>query len=83
MRVWVVIIGLIVTLLFVAFPSNAMLNPSAVYCEALGYNYTVETTEFGEKGLCKLPNGQAVDAWQFLEGKVAQEYSYCKKWDTK
>jgi putative hemolysin len=52
-------------------------NPAAVYCENLGYEYTTEETPEGERGLCQLPNGEAVDAWQFLKGKVAQEYSYC------
>ena len=55
--------------------ASALLDPSEVYCEALGYNFIVETTEEGESGLCQLPNGQTVDAWEFLEGKVAQEYS--------
>ncbi|MEM2121941.1 MAG: DUF333 domain-containing protein [Candidatus Woesearchaeota archaeon] len=48
-----------------------MLNPAAVYCEALGYRYLIE------EGLCELPNGQRVIDWDFLKGKVAQEYSYC------
>ena len=52
-------------------PANALLNPAAVYCEALGYNYTIQSTEYGERGLCQLPNGDVVDAWEFLQGKVA------------
>lgn len=64
---------------FVIFvmPANALLNPAAVYCEALGYNYTIQSTEHGERGLCQLSNGDVVDAWEFLQGKVAQNYSYC------
>ena len=58
-------------------PANALLNPAAVYCEALGYNYTIQSTEHGERGLCQLSNGDVVDAWEFLQGKVAQNYSYC------
>lgn len=57
----------------------AMLNPSAVYCEELGYNYVTESTPEGQRGLCELPNGEAVSAWDFLKGKVAQEYSYCQQ----
>jgi putative hemolysin len=57
----------------------AMLNPSAVYCEELGYNYITESTPEGERGLCELPNGEAVNAWDFLNGRVAQEYSYCQQ----
>jgi len=33
-------------------PADALLNPAAVYCEALGYNYTIQSTEYGERGLC-------------------------------
>jgi len=66
----------IVVLLSIA---DAMKNPAAVYCEELGYTYKVQKTELGDLGLCVLPNGKEVDAWKFLEGKDAQEYSYCKK----
>ena len=58
----------------------AMKNPSAVYCEELGYEYIIATTpDGGQVGLCVLPDNQIVNAWWFLEGKVGQEYSYCKK----
>lgn len=75
----VIALPLIVSLLLGIFvlPALALLNPAAVYCHSLGYNYTVESTQEGERGLCQLPNGEAVDAWQFLQGKVAPEYSYC------
>ncbi|MEM4724390.1 MAG: DUF333 domain-containing protein [Candidatus Hadarchaeum sp.] len=54
-------------------------NPAAVYCEALGYKYVVQSTPQGERGMCQLPSGELVCAWQFLQGKVAQEYSYCRQ----
>jgi len=57
----------------------ALLDPSYVYCTSLGYDFSVEKTERGERGLCVLPNGEKVSSWKFLEGKVAQDYSYCKK----
>jgi putative hemolysin len=60
-------------------PAMAIANPSAVYCEALGYKYVVESTPEGARGLCQMPNGETVSAWQFLKGKVAQEYSYCQQ----
>ena len=50
-------------------PAAAMKDPSAVYCEALGYDFTTLATEEGEQGLCTLPDGR-VDAWQFLQGKA-------------
>ncbi len=59
--------------------SFSMMNPAAVYCDALGYTYSTVMTEFGEKGYCGLPDGSTVDAWDFLQGKVAQKWSYCAK----
>jgi len=72
---------LVISLLLFAFltiPGYALVDPSAVYCTALGYNYVTESTSQGERGLCRLPNNQSVDAWEFLKGKVSQEYSYCQ-----
>jgi putative hemolysin len=60
-----------------AEPARAMPNPAAVYCEALGYQYAAESTPGGERGLCQLPNNERVDAWDFLRGNVALEWSYC------
>jgi len=51
----------------------AMLNPSAVYCNSLGYTYDTED------GTCTLPDNSKVDAWKFLQGMVATNYSYCSK----
>jgi len=61
------------------FNVNAIKNPSAVYCEEMGYEFTIESTDEGERGLCKLPDGTNVGAWDFLKGVVAQEFSYCNK----
>ena len=55
-------------------------NPAAIYCEHMGYQYEVETDENGgEKGVCILPDGSKVNAWDFYLGKIKPEYSYCKK----
>ena len=65
---------------FLSTPVFGLKNPAAVYCEALGYEYVIETwINGGQIGICKLPNNERVDAWAFLRGKVAQEYSYCKE----
>ena len=56
---------------------HAMLDPAVVYCQACGYNYSVEITEYGEQSFCTLPNNEKVDAWDFLTGKNALEWSYC------
>lgn len=59
-------------------PSHALMNPSAVYCTALGYKYIVVATTLGERGLCEVSNEQVFDAWDFLKGNIGQEYSFCK-----
>ncbi len=70
-----IVVGLLTTLCFATV--HAMLSPAEVYCEALGYEVVVESTELGERVLCRLPDDQTVDAWDFLSGKVALEWSYC------
>lgn len=54
-----------------------MADPAAVYCEELGYEYSVVDGDGGQRGVCVLPDGRRVDAWDFYRGKVAPEYSYC------
>lgn len=58
-------------------PSLGTANPAALYCERLGYAYEIERTPEGERGICTLPDGERVDAWDFLRGKVGREYSWC------
>ena len=81
----ILVVGLLlVTPLLVgvfARPARALLNPAAVYCEALGYSYVIESTEAGSRGLCELPDSQRVDAWDFLKGRVALDWSYCARQD--
>ncbi len=72
-----VILALILLSALLLIPTSALRNPAAVYCEALGYNYTIYSTPLGEVGKCVLPNGEAVNAWDFYTGRVALEYSYC------
>jgi putative hemolysin len=63
-----------------AAPAGAMINPASGYCSALGYQYTDKVAADGSMtGYCVLPGNQSVDAWQFLQGKVSPELSYCKK----
>lgn len=62
-----------------AVPAGAMINPAAGYCTALGYEYRDTIGADGSMtGYCMLPGNQSVDAWQFLQGKVSPELSYCK-----
>jgi len=67
-----ILIGFLFVILLLK-TTYGMLNPAAVYCEALGYKY------LPEEGLCELSNGERVIDWDFLEGKVAQEHSYCAR----
>ncbi len=57
--------------------SAMMPNPSAVYCEKLGYKFKINDTKYGEEGLCVLPNNKSVDSWDFLRGKSGRNYSIC------
>ena len=57
----------------------ALKNPAYVYCTELGYNNIVNETSRGSVDYCQFPDGSSADAWNFLKGKVAQEFSYCKK----
>ncbi len=56
-----------------------MPNPAAYYCRELGYEYETVRTEGGARGLCVLPTGERVDAWEFFRGRIAQEHSYCPR----
>ena len=71
-----IIIALIFLLSLISLTSRnvfaGLMNPAAVYCSALNYTYDTST------GNCILPNHKAVSGWAFLEGKVAQDFSYCK-----
>ncbi len=73
---------ILLTFIFVAGSfsiASARKNPAACYCEAMGYEYTIEITAQGERGYCTLPDNRKVDAWEFVLGKVGQEYSYCEQ----
>lgn len=39
-------------------------NPAAVFCVETGGAYSMETTAAGTRGLCTLPDGRVVDAWE-------------------
>jgi putative hemolysin len=60
-------------------PRFDAVNPAAAYCAALGYRYEIVEGPDGERGVCVLPDGRRVDAWDFFRGKCGQEYSYCAR----
>ena len=69
-----------ITLMFSVFAQKAYINPTAKYCDMLGYRYEITSVKgSGDVGIIHLPNGQMVNAWDFFKGKVAQEYSYAAK----
>jgi putative hemolysin len=76
-KLWRLMLCMFITLPLLFQLTAGMLDPSAVYCEKLGYNFTIATTSEGERGMCQLPDGPH-DAWNFLKGKSGREYSYCK-----
>lgn len=81
-RKTLLIVGVIALLAIalVVVPVSALKNPAAVYCLAMGYqSYTEKDAGGNDVAMCILPNGKAVDAWNFLKGTTAAEYSYCAK----
>ena len=64
---------------FAAPPALAMKDPSAVYCEAMGYTYTVAGTLEGPLGVCVLPDGTKVGSFRFLQGLEGTRFSYCTR----
>ena len=68
----------IMVFIFVGYVWAGMPNPSAVYCNEMGFNSEVVTgPDGGQHSVCIFPNGESCDAWQFLKGLCGQSYSYC------
>jgi C1A family cysteine protease len=62
--------------------ASALKNPSAVYCEELGYNYNVimmQDDASSQDGICIISPQVRLNAWDFFEGRIGQEHSYCEK----
>jgi putative hemolysin len=74
-----ILIALLLCCLCITVPVCAMLNPSAVYCDKMGYSYETLSENQGDYGVCHLPNNETVRAWAFLRGEAGQKYSYCAK----
>jgi putative hemolysin len=55
-------------------------NPAAVYCTDMGFEYKViKDGNGGQTDTCSMPDGKVCSAWDFLEGKCGQAYSYCAR----
>lgn len=78
MKIIIIILTILIGFSFVQFVLG-IANPAATYCQDLGYEWAMEKTEEGEIGACKFPDSSTAGDWDFLKGKSAQEWSYCKK----
>lgn len=74
-----ILISAIVGILFITIPVQAMLNPSAVYCTAMGYKYEHVQSAEGEYGVCRMPDNKYIDSWKFLRGEEGQKFNYCSR----
>lgn len=52
-------------------------NPSAAYCEELGYEYETKDTKEGQFGVCNFPDNSSANAWEFYSGESGEEFNYC------
>jgi C1A family cysteine protease len=75
----VIVLFFMVFLVILINSVSALSNPSAVYCESLGYTYISSSISDGEIGICEISENVKLDAWDFFEGKTGQQYSYCEK----
>ena len=55
-----------------------MANPSAVYCQGLGYETESVERNGGMDADCIFPDDSRCPAWDFLAGRCGQQYSYCE-----
>ncbi len=79
-RLCTALIILLLCGILICGPAAALKNPSAVYCQALGYQYvTITTQNGGEAGQCWISPTEKVSAWKFLQGEVSPEKGYCAK----
>jgi uncharacterized protein len=50
-----------------SLPQVGLANPAALYCAQQGGRVEIRRDDRGETGLCRLPNGQLVDAQSFFQ----------------
>lgn len=56
-------------------PAHAITNPAAVFCTESGGRYEMRQEASGTRGVCILPDGEEVDAWDHFRrsrGEQAQ-----------
>lgn len=50
-------------------------NPAAVYCVQMGYDYRIESTSQGQKGICVFPDKSECEEWTFFKGECGQKWA--------
>ncbi len=40
-------------------------NPASIYCIDQGGEVLIKTGDYGQYGICKLPDGREIDEWEF------------------
>lgn len=53
-------------------PSTGLANPAAVYCIKSGGRYELRDTGDGVQGICILPDGKEIDAWEYFRSQQSQ-----------
>jgi len=59
--------------------ASSIANPASVYCEGLGFELELRTSDEGSFGVCKFLDGSECEEWDFLSGRCGQNHSYCLK----
>jgi len=76
--IYFVLLILLVPVVFAEDDNVGMGNPSAIYCNDLGYEYKNVETSNGDYGICIMPDKTRCDSWEFLEGTCGGKYRYCE-----
>ena len=50
-------------------PYSNTVNPAAVYCTETGGRFLLRETPDGVVGICALPDGSEIDAWEHYRGQ--------------
>lgn len=72
-------IALLVAVCLLVPAAGALMNPAAVYCDAMGYEYSVESSEAGDTGYCTVDGGLRFEGWEFLRGEAGSKHGYCEE----
>ncbi|MCK4665032.1 MAG: fibronectin type III domain-containing protein [Bacteroidales bacterium] len=80
MKKFTLLTGLFLLTFIYLFAQKGYINPAANFCKMMGYQYELSLDNEGNQiGICTLPDGSKVNAWDFYNGKVGNEFSYGAK----